>query len=366
MTQDPHVTQALTRQQAAQRGETSKSFEGDTNISHALGTAAQLKNTGLAISAILQRLFLVFQLGLKYVGPDGQARDWDHAPVAAALSHGGRVNIRIPKVQDQTRANEFFDWLTGGQQNRIAAKLHRRSAATHGIATPEQGQLRERKGTKAGVAGFIKQTFKRDYWRHFGMDVPVGGIGEKDIKGNVILPDGRHGHLYIYYKPPTIQKDGSLLIGCEGSRAGQKEAASNIKHDYHAISSPISPTGGMKWSATEKTWKQLDKALSGGQGTGQTEAGEQFQMKAPAETGGMYVDLNQMKTDLERGRQADNAQQGEANAWIDRLADMKRALDAFSAQGHQQMGAYWERLLGPAGGIDQVLAQWYFREGQGE
>lgn len=35
------------------------------------------------------------------------------------------------------------------------------------------------------------------------MDIPLGGLGQEDIAGGVILPDGSHGHMYIFYEPPT-------------------------------------------------------------------------------------------------------------------------------------------------------------------
>jgi len=112
------------------------------------------------------------------------------------------------------------------------------------------------------------------------MDLPVGGLGNTDMAGNVVMPDGSHGHLYIFYQPPTLQKSGGLLIGAETSRAGHADVFGKY-HDLKGGSAEFSSTGGSKAD------------------------------KIGAETGGMMVDLAKMAN--EDAKWMDQLQKAEKN-----------------------------------------------------
>ena len=66
-----------------------------------------------------------------------------------------------------------------------------------------------------------------------------------DINGKTIVADGGYGHLYIGYKPPTEQKDGGLLIGCE-TDAPRTINQMGHEHTAAAKGAEFGPTQGAK------------------------------------------------------------------------------------------------------------------------
>jgi hypothetical protein len=129
------------------------------------------------------------------------------------------------------------------------AKMHARTAGTHRVAVEDdkedgtKGSFKEKGGFRAAIDAGLGTELGDTY--HFGLDLPVGGLGQLDMNGNVILPNGAYGHLYIGYKPPTTQRDGALLIGCETDAPGMTNALGH-KHDFKATSADHSSTGGLK------------------------------------------------------------------------------------------------------------------------
>jgi len=159
----------------------------------------------------LKRVFTVLYYGgLLYYGPSGWA-EWARSdiPIAAVLSHGGRVLIQLPRVQNGA-PDAFLQWLQG-PGNVITNNP--RLAATHGIepfATPLSIN-----GKRWHRLNEIKSGGKG---RHYGVNISLGGTGNVNpISGNRIASNGEHGHLYVYYLPPTAETYGGLLIGLEGS-----------------------------------------------------------------------------------------------------------------------------------------------------
>jgi hypothetical protein len=224
----------------------------------------QMAAQAAAAIDIVRRIFLVLQTRLRYTKDGLDFEEWK-GPVAAALSHGGRVNIRIPKAAEPGKEHEFFNWLFGTDAKRFATRrqrlwnffsgksrapeasgLHRRAAGTHHIKISSSGAMKEERGKGA----FFKALRDKRYV-HLGMDLPVGGFGEKDVNGDVILPDGRNGHLYIGYLAPTTEKDGALLIGCEGDAPGKTNPLGH-HHDFRAISEEMSAVGAPKTAAMTK------------------------------------------------------------------------------------------------------------------
>lgn len=157
-------------------------------------------------------------------------------PIASYLAgHAGRFMIEIPPAAEG-KEHEFFNWITSGEpkQNEkdytnVSKKFNgqdakaegkiifNRSAATHAVEVDENNQVTEK---KTGVAyEFFNDVIPSFYSErpHWGMNVATGKYGEKNIHGEDIKADGAHGHLYMYYKPPTKDKPGGLLVGLEGT-----------------------------------------------------------------------------------------------------------------------------------------------------
>ena len=53
-------------------------------------------------------------------------------------------------------------------------------------------------------------------------------------------PDGEHGHLYIYYDPPTETNPGAMLIGIERGSPNSKQ------HSISGKAGKVSAAGGSK------------------------------------------------------------------------------------------------------------------------
>jgi hypothetical protein len=87
--------------------------------------------------------------------------------------------------------------------------------------------------------------------RHWGLNLPVGGAGYLSLTGRSIESNGEHGHMYIYYMAPKVDRYGGIMIGVEGSEYGKHDQGGG----YHGLSarSPLfSPTFGYKWRGKHK------------------------------------------------------------------------------------------------------------------
>ena len=214
-------------------------------------------------NSILRRIFIILHDGLKYREDEKPNifKDWDES-VAVALSHGGRVMINLPPIKQDENENEFIQWLFGAspesdltrkpqsynkikdpnnKSDHYKAKVDTRIASSHNVNVTESS-LEEEKSNTFDVKGKtgLKSTIK-----HYGMDIPLGGLGNEDLAGDVILPDGRHGHIYIYYRPPSLTLPGSVLIGAETSRMAHTDVF-GMYHDQRGAPAEFSSTGTSK------------------------------------------------------------------------------------------------------------------------
>lgn len=80
------------------------------------------------------------------------------------------------------------------------------------------------------------------------MNIAPGKIGDKDIHGQEINADGAHGHLYMYYQPPTKNKPGAILVGLEGTEPGVKGELG--EHSLVGAPDKLSPFGGKQWNGS--------------------------------------------------------------------------------------------------------------------
>jgi hypothetical protein len=205
---------------------------------------------------VLRKVFVILQAGLEVsVDKKGTLADFYEGPVIKVLSHGGRVNIRIPKLirDGQNDPYALPDWLgiTPEEQHQPVGEkgVFPRAFGTHYMAISKdkadgsRGTFEEKGQQLAAVRGKLHPDVDL-----YGMNLAIGGIGNKDFNGDVILPDGAHGHMFIGFRKPTYEKDGALQIGIETTGP---HAPSTVGYIHNMFSSektanPISSAGGLK------------------------------------------------------------------------------------------------------------------------
>jgi hypothetical protein len=241
-----------------------------------------------AEGAFLRRLFGVFFYGgLLFKDDQGTWYDWNAAyagrnptvPVAAVLSHGGRVLIQLPPSnaaanwqakqatgilasnskkegmvrslyfdKNKTDRGEFvfWNWLNGAPpvaQNRVIS--------THGLKIGDQPRitagahklyLRETKGSSAGTSHSKRH-------QHYAINPSLGGYHlNSPLSNTQVQGDGLDGHLYFLYFPPNEFRCGGLLVGCENAQFGLgSNRHTGAGHGAGGAANETSATGGFKW-----------------------------------------------------------------------------------------------------------------------
>ncbi|WP_437545032.1 hypothetical protein WME97_38055 [Sorangium sp. So ce367] len=160
-------------------------------------------------------------------------------PVAKLLSHGGRVNIQIPAGTPPYAVTELLG-ITDGHGNPKAG-VFPRAFGTHHIDL-RKGKFKEEGGHVAAIKSKLDDT------ELYGMNLAIGGLGLKDFNGDVILPDGAHGHIFIGHRPPKSDRPGALQIGIETTGPNAPSTVGYI-HNWRSTektANPISSVGGLK------------------------------------------------------------------------------------------------------------------------
>jgi hypothetical protein len=307
--------------EAIREGALSKSTRSTENPDKAIERHASAND-------ILKRVLLLLHSGLQLYDKEDQQHNDYTGSVARALSHGGRVNIRIPSlVSKKENAYALTDWLgitkKGGKVS-TKGPVGTRSFGTHhveigkndeedGEVIPGTGSFRETGSTTASGKNIGNTEL-------YGMDLSVGGIGKLDFNGDVILPDGAHGHMFIGYRPPTLNKDGALQIGIETTAPG---AGSTVGYHHgpessEATANPESSFGGLK---QDKIGDQVTPGAKIG--------GSSNTIKSKKEK--VTYDMQKYKTRVKKEKSKDKSGGGKKK--IDDMSTMGRYVDLYGKHG---------------------------------
>ncbi|GAB2677970.1 hypothetical protein GCM10027271_43660 [Saccharopolyspora gloriosae] len=208
---------------------------------------AAVVNANANANAILARVFLILQNGLQLYEKSGAHLNLTNKDVARALAHGGRVNIRIPALQGDETGTELTDWLGVTDAGELKDPAVTRKFATHHMSVRGTGgKFKERGGKIAAVRNALTWGDKRV--RLYGVDLAADGLGNRDFNGDVILPDGGHGHMLLVFTPPRRKRDGALEVGIETTKPHGKSPV-GYRHNIlstEATANPESSTYGHK------------------------------------------------------------------------------------------------------------------------
>jgi hypothetical protein len=235
------------------------------------------QNTNASLA--MMKIFLAMQLGdFKYKTKDESGKEiekeWDRN-MAVAYGRGARTGFVMPSVKDGENSESIFDSIFGA--NREEAGMYQRTAATHGLELADADKpgtkgYKEKHGKLTGIGSFFsglkrKWGFGKNDTKHYGMDLAIGGMGNSGIggeggEGQLIMKDGRSGHLYVGTKGGNKKKKGGMLVSLESDAPYRMNQTGHI-HDMFATGEEASSTGGYKTDLVGKKYGGRTVDLSG-------------------------------------------------------------------------------------------------------
>jgi hypothetical protein len=154
--------------------------------------------------AVCRMFSLLLEGGLMVRRNDGWI-PWEAVggPVASVISHTARVVVALPKVSHKA----FWRWLWND------AKPQGRASATHGVERNRQPQ-----NIYPGVRKAVKENKTKSPCRHYGINIALGGeFNVNPVSGNIIYPNGEHGHLYLSLSKKKFEGRTIMLLATEQS-----------------------------------------------------------------------------------------------------------------------------------------------------
>lgn len=211
---------------------------------------------------ILTAVLLVLQHGLQIYDPEAKKHVPYGGDVIRALAHGGRVNIRIPALRDGDDPMALTDFLGATRNGQLTEATSKRAFATHRTSIGknkegEEGTFQEKGGTLASLTNMVTPSLPErgvERPRMMGVDIAGGGLGSRDWNGEVVLPNGSHGHMLLVFTPPTRRTDGSLLVGIETVAPG-KPSPVGYKHDFRSTEATANPESVLHGHKGDKVGK---------------------------------------------------------------------------------------------------------------
>lgn len=198
----------------------------------------------------MKRVFLTLvALKLNYTTKPNEREDlkpWPYS-VSVALSHGQRILIEGNKISSKDILLLFSGTYTTLKQPGIPPYIKPRILASHDITWNKVNkQVKEVKVKGArGAITAARQVLGRAIGKkyHYGIDLPLGGLGNGNPLGDLVGPGGtslnpktyrprkdiQYGHLYIC--PRDFKGFSGVLMGVEGEAPGKTGAFGN-KHNF--------------------------------------------------------------------------------------------------------------------------------------
>lgn len=212
--------------------------------------------------------------GLQLYDAGRKAHVADHGKdVIRALAHGGRVTIRIPALgegESPTALTDFLGVTRPGQGRPGESELgeHVKPRGSRPTASPsirntgdKRGKFEEKGELPATLTNALAPPVSGlgpDRPALLGHDISGGGLGAMDWNGDVILPDGSHGHMLLVFHKPTRNKDGALMVGIETIGPGAPARSAT-----NTASAPARPRPTPRASSTATKATRSAKAASG-------------------------------------------------------------------------------------------------------
>ncbi|MGN5637199.1 PE-PGRS family protein [Streptomyces sp. AC154] len=197
---------------------------------------------------MLTKILLILRNGLQLYDAKQDKHVKDHEQdVIRALSHGGRVNVRIPALSAKDDPAYWLPHFLGATKDaakgETAEHVSERGFATHRTDIgPNKGEKQGKFKEKGGVAASLTNKLAVGAARPklWGQDISGGGLGSKDWNGAMVLPNGSYGHVLLVYHRPTMEKDGSLQIGVE-TIAPHADSPVGYEHDFRSTEATSNP-----------------------------------------------------------------------------------------------------------------------------
>lgn len=172
--------------------------------------------------------------------------------------HGGRVTVTLPAGDQQERQ---FDAILGKNIGDTAG-VYGRVFATHGV---DNATLNDDGSVKTKTREYkpSKFKFKTDIHKNYGMDIAVGGIGNRNAGGGTVTGNGQNGHVYMKLMAGGGKTCGAMLFGIESSAPG-KSSQLGQSHNMKATKSKQSPflshkqAPGDAYAGREIDFSQMD------------------------------------------------------------------------------------------------------------
>jgi hypothetical protein len=185
-----------------------------------------------------------------------ESNQWPH-PFASLLCHGGRILF----LQKKNSSLELKNYLFGNN----TYLLKPRSTSSHKVEYDKQtNNIYERKIFWEAFMDWVKTVLNLDSSHHYGMNIPLGGVGNYWPDGeSKIIPMGygmkgidvkhkdplQSGHLFVRLDDLEDSEYSSVLIGLEEEAPNYRGMFSTKVHDFlNALQPPAtSVCGGAKW-----------------------------------------------------------------------------------------------------------------------